>query len=161
MPIQRCGASTWCRTRWRIDRHERHPSRRDRRRDLDSMAKRCRAVRGVSTRWCGGHLEGAGCVRREPGSNRGTAWPLAAGFRKPGRASDTACGFAGAIKVGRVLASHYSVNFLSPAIGERFVARAEVIKAGKRQHLRSLPGLHYSQSMPKAGRNWSRPGRPS
>ncbi len=46
---------------------------------------------------------------------------------------DTACGFAGAIKVGRVLASHYSVNFLSPAVGERFVARAEVLKPGRRQ----------------------------
>ncbi len=46
---------------------------------------------------------------------------------------DTACGFAASIKVGRVLASHFSVNFLSPAVGVRFIARAQVVKAGKRQ----------------------------
>ena len=46
---------------------------------------------------------------------------------------DTACGFAAASVVGRVLASHYSVNCLRPAIGERFVARARVVKPGKTQ----------------------------
>lgn len=46
---------------------------------------------------------------------------------------DTACGFAAATMVGRVLASHYSVNCLRPAVGERFVARARVIKPGKTQ----------------------------
>jgi uncharacterized protein (TIGR00369 family) len=44
---------------------------------------------------------------------------------------DTACGFAGATIVGRVLASHYAVNCLRPAVGERFVARAWVVKPGK------------------------------
>lgn len=46
---------------------------------------------------------------------------------------DTACGFAAATVVGRVLASHYSVNCLRPAVGERFVARARVVKSGKSQ----------------------------
>ena len=46
---------------------------------------------------------------------------------------DTACGFAAATLVGRVLASHYSVNCLRPAIGETFIARAKVVKAGKTQ----------------------------
>ena len=46
---------------------------------------------------------------------------------------DTACGFAAATVVGRVLASHCSVNFLRPATGERFVARARVVKPGKSQ----------------------------
>lgn len=46
---------------------------------------------------------------------------------------DTACGFAAATLVGRVLASHYSVNCLRPAVGERFVARARVVKPGKTQ----------------------------
>lgn len=46
---------------------------------------------------------------------------------------DTACGFAAASLVGRVLASHYSVNCLRPAVGERFVARARVVKPGKTQ----------------------------
>ena len=34
---------------------------------------------------------------------------------------------------GRVLASHYSVNCLRPAVGHRFIARARVIKPGKSQ----------------------------
>jgi uncharacterized protein (TIGR00369 family) len=46
---------------------------------------------------------------------------------------DTACGFAAATVSGRVLASHYSVNCLRPAVGERFIARARVVKPGKSQ----------------------------
>jgi uncharacterized protein (TIGR00369 family) len=46
---------------------------------------------------------------------------------------DTACGFAAATLVGPVLASHYSVNCLRPAVGESFLARARVIKPGKSQ----------------------------
>ena len=46
---------------------------------------------------------------------------------------DTACGFAAATLTGRVLASHYSVNCLRPAVGHRFIARAKVVKAGRSQ----------------------------
>lgn len=46
---------------------------------------------------------------------------------------DTACGFAAVTMVGRVLASHFSVNFLRPAVGERFIARARVVKPGRVQ----------------------------
>lgn len=46
---------------------------------------------------------------------------------------DTACGFAAETVVGRILASHCSVNFLRPATGERFIARARVVKPGKSQ----------------------------
>ena len=47
---------------------------------------------------------------------------------------DAVCGFAVlAVTGGRALASNYSVNCLSPAIGDAFVARGRVIKAGKRQ----------------------------
>lgn len=47
---------------------------------------------------------------------------------------DTACGFAAATLVGpRLLAAHYSVNCLRPASGQRFVARARVVKPGKQQ----------------------------
>jgi uncharacterized protein (TIGR00369 family) len=46
---------------------------------------------------------------------------------------DTACGFAAATISGRVLASTFTVNCLRPAVGERFVARARVIKPGKKQ----------------------------
>lgn len=46
---------------------------------------------------------------------------------------DTACGFAAATLAGRVLASHYAVNCLRPAVGERFIARARVVKPGRTQ----------------------------
>lgn len=46
---------------------------------------------------------------------------------------DTACGFAAYTVVGNVLASHFSVNCLATAAGDSFVARARVVKAGRRQ----------------------------
>lgn len=46
---------------------------------------------------------------------------------------DTACGFAAYSRVGNVLASHFSVNCLAPAIGELFIARARIVKAGRKQ----------------------------
>lgn len=46
---------------------------------------------------------------------------------------DTVCGFAAYTKAGWVMASHYSVNCLSPAVGHSFVAHGHVIRAGKRQ----------------------------
>lgn len=46
---------------------------------------------------------------------------------------DTACGFAAYTQVGNVLASHFSVNCLAPATGEVFIARARIVKAGRRQ----------------------------
>lgn len=46
---------------------------------------------------------------------------------------DTACGFAAATVSGRVLASHFSVNCMAPAIGRHFVARGRVVKAGRKQ----------------------------
>ncbi|MEY4563612.1 MAG: hypothetical protein RLZZ618_2889 [Pseudomonadota bacterium] len=46
---------------------------------------------------------------------------------------DTACGFAGGTVSGRLLASHFSVNCLAPAVGRRFIARGRVIKAGRKQ----------------------------
>lgn len=46
---------------------------------------------------------------------------------------DTACGFAAATVAGPVLASHFPVNCLAPAVGEAFVARGFLVRAGKRQ----------------------------
>jgi uncharacterized protein (TIGR00369 family) len=46
---------------------------------------------------------------------------------------DTACGFAAFTVAGRVLASHYSVSCLAPAVGDAFVARGRVVQAGRRQ----------------------------
>ena len=86
--------------------------------------------------WCGievisaepGRVEIAMPWRPEAGQYSGF---LHAGL--VGALIDTACGFAAATMVGRVLASHYSVNCLRPAVGERFVARARVVKPGKSQ----------------------------
>lgn len=47
---------------------------------------------------------------------------------------DTACGFAAVtVSGGNVTASHCAVNFLAPAQGQVFTARARVAKAGRRQ----------------------------
>jgi uncharacterized protein (TIGR00369 family) len=47
---------------------------------------------------------------------------------------DTACGFAAATVAGpKVLASTFTVNCLRPAVGEKFIAKGLVIKAGKNQ----------------------------
>lgn len=87
-------------------------------------------------RWCGievlradaGSVEIAMPWRAEVGQYAGF---LHAGL--VGALIDTACGFAAATMVGRVLASHFSVSCLRPAVGERFIARARVVKPGKQQ----------------------------
>lgn len=87
-------------------------------------------------RWCGIEVLAA-----EPGSAT-IAMPWRqeagqyAGFLHAGLVGaliDTACGFAAATLAGRVLASHYAVNCLRPAVGHRFVARARVVKPGRNQ----------------------------
>lgn len=98
-------------------------------------------LRGINAtaafnRWCGievlsaseGHAEIGIAWRDELGQYAGF---LHAGI--VGTLIDTACGFAAATMVGRVLASHYAVNCLRPAVGERFVARARVVKPGRTQ----------------------------
>jgi uncharacterized protein (TIGR00369 family) len=87
-------------------------------------------------RWCGIEVDSAaeGKVqismpwRGEAGQYSGF---LHAGLI--GALIDTACGFAAATVAGRVLASHYSVNCLRPAVGDRFIARARVVKPGRTQ----------------------------
>ena len=100
--------------------------------------ERIRAINASAAfnRWCG--LE---VLDAQPGSAT-IAMPWRdeagqyAGFLHAGLIGaliDTACGFAAATLVGRVLASHYAVNCLRPAVGRRFVARARVVKPGKSQ----------------------------
>ncbi|MCH8489139.1 MAG: PaaI family thioesterase [Oceanicaulis sp.] len=47
--------------------------------------------------------------------------------------ADNAAAYAAATVVGDVLSAQYSINFLSPGVGEAFRARARVVKTGKRQ----------------------------
>ena len=46
---------------------------------------------------------------------------------------DTACGFAASTLVGRVTASHFSMNCLRPAVGRCFVAKGVTLQAGRKQ----------------------------
>jgi uncharacterized protein (TIGR00369 family) len=46
---------------------------------------------------------------------------------------DTVCGYAAATLAGPVVTSHCAVDFYAPATGDRVVARARVVKAGRRQ----------------------------
>ncbi len=104
----------------------------------DALLARIRAINALAAfnRWCGIEVVSAGAGevaiampwRGEAGQYAGF---LHAGLQ--GALVDTACGFAAATLVGRVLASHYSVNCLRPATGERFVARARVVKPGRTQ----------------------------
>jgi uncharacterized protein (TIGR00369 family) len=58
---------------------------------------------------------------------------------------DTACGYAAATLVGmNLLASHYSVNCLRPAVGERFEAQARVVKPGRSQVFTSCELFAFS-----------------
>jgi uncharacterized protein (TIGR00369 family) len=103
---------------------------------LTNPVERLREINRMAAfnRWCGievvsakpGEAEIAMPWRQEVGQYAGF---LHAGL--VGALIDTACGFAAATMVGRVLASHYSVNCLRPAVGERFVARARVVKQGQ------------------------------
>jgi uncharacterized protein (TIGR00369 family) len=99
------------------------------------------AIRAINdtaafNRWCGIEVLGAAEGRAEIAMPWRTEVGQYAGFLHAGLVGaliDTACGFAAATMVGRVLASHFAVNCLRPAVGTRFVARARVVKAGKTQ----------------------------
>ena len=98
-------------------------------------------------RWCGlevvsavpGAVEIAMPWRKEVGQY--------AGFLHAGLVAtlvDTACGYAAATLAGpSVLAAHFSVNCLRPAVGERFMARAKVVKSGKTQIFTSCELFAY------------------
>ena len=50
-----------------------------------------------------------------------------------GMMADNACAWAAASVAGDVVTSNYTLNFLSPAKGDRLRAHGQVIRAGKRQ----------------------------
>ena len=115
--------------------------------------------RAAFNRWCGfevqsaaaGEVELALPWRSELGQYNGF---LHAGV--VGALIDTACGFAAATQLGaRVLASHFAVNCLRPAVGERFVAKARVVRAGK-QHCSRTASCTRSRT---GRRSWWPPAR--
>ena len=88
-------------------------------------------------RWCGFEVQHAA-----PGEcELAMAWKPEAGQYSGflhagvvGALIDTACGYAAATQLGaRLMASHFAVNCIRPAVGERFVAKARVVRAGKQQ----------------------------
>lgn len=88
-------------------------------------------------RWAGFEVTHAGDGQAELRMNwRAEDMGQYAGFLHAGMIAallDTVSGYAAATQAGRVLASHFSVNCISPAIGQAFVARGRVIKAGRKQ----------------------------
>lgn len=47
--------------------------------------------------------------------------------------ADNVCAYAAATTVGDVLTAQFQVNYVSPGVGDAFIARGQVVKAGKRQ----------------------------
>lgn len=87
-------------------------------------------------RWAGFEITEATSGRVELALSWREDFGQYAGFLHAGMTGaliDTACGYAAATMCGAVLASHYSVNMIAPAIGQRFLARARIIKPGRRQ----------------------------
>ena len=88
-------------------------------------------------RWCGLEVKSASKGQVELALPWRDEFGQYSGFLHAGLIGtliDTACGFAAVTVVGPgVLAAHFSVNCLRPAQGERFIARARVVRAGKTQ----------------------------
>lgn len=108
---------------------------------MDASTEPLALLRGINAsaafnRWCGIEVLSASSGQAEIAIAWRPDLGQYAGFLHAGLVGalvDTACGFAAATVAGRVLASHYSVNCLRPAVGERFIARARVVKPGRTQ----------------------------
>ena len=66
--------------------------------------------------------------------------------------ADSACGFAAYSLMpagARVLTVEYKINFMAPAVGERFVATGQVIKAGRTLTVCQGEVVAYLEGQPK------------
>jgi uncharacterized protein (TIGR00369 family) len=69
---------------------------------------------------------------------------------------DTACGFAAGTVAGpNLLAANFSVNCLRPAVGQKFIARAQVVKQGKAQVFTSCDLFAVDAEGEKTGGQWA------
>jgi uncharacterized protein (TIGR00369 family) len=88
-------------------------------------------------RWCGFEVQHAAPGEVELAMPWRAEMGQYAGFLHAGVVAaliDTACGYAAATQLGaRLLAAHFAINCIRPAVGERFVAKARVVRAGKQQ----------------------------
>ena len=107
--------------------------------DVHDLHTQLRAINqsAAFNRWCGLEVVSASAGLVELGMPWRVEFGQYSGFLHAGLIGaliDTACGFAAATVVGpHVLGAHFSVNCLRPAQGERFIARAKVVRAGKTQ----------------------------
>lgn len=107
--------------------------------DLQDLQAQLRAINqsAAFNRWCGLDVKSASAGQVELIMSWRAEFGQYSGFLHAGLIGaliDTACGFAAATVAGPgVLAAHFSVNCLRPALGEQFIARARVVKAGKTQ----------------------------
>lgn len=106
--------------------------------DLDLLARLRDINRAAAfNRWCGLDVRSASAGLVELALPWRAEFGQYTGFLHAGMIGaliDTACGFAAVTVAGpRVLAAHFSVNCLRPGQGERFVARARVVKSGRSQ----------------------------
>jgi uncharacterized protein (TIGR00369 family) len=97
-----------------------------------------RAINGTAAfnRWAGFEVESAEGGEAVLALRWREEFGQYAGFLHAGMVGamiDTACGYAAATVAGRVLAANCQVSFFAPAVGDRFLARARVVKAGRRQ----------------------------
>ena len=105
---------------------------------MTALLDQLRAVSAASgfDRWAGFDLLGAGDGAAELAVAARPELLQQGGFLHAGVLGaliDRSCGFAAASVAGAVLVSQYQVRCYRPAVGERFVARAHVARAGKRQ----------------------------
>jgi uncharacterized protein (TIGR00369 family) len=106
--------------------------------DVDTLLAQMRAVNAASpfNAWAGFELVSAANGKAELVVTSRPELLQHAGFLHAGVVGaliDTACGFAAASISGNVVTSQYQVRCYRPAVGAKFIARANVVRSGKRQ----------------------------
>jgi uncharacterized protein (TIGR00369 family) len=105
----------------------RRPTLEDFRR-IDLRAKYPQLIGAELTACADGHAEVALPWREDLGQHNGFLHGALVGFL-----ADYACAWAAGSIAGDVVTASYTLNFVAPGIGERFVGRGDVVKASKRQ----------------------------
>lgn len=104
----------------------------------DALLRRLQEINASAAfnRWAGFEVSGAAEGYTELTLRWREDFGQYAGFLHAGMIGaliDTACGYAAVTLCGPVLASHFNVSCLAPAVGERFLAIGRVTRAGRKQ----------------------------
>jgi uncharacterized protein (TIGR00369 family) len=97
-------------------------------RRMDLRAKFTQLIGAELTACADGHAEVTLPWRDDLGQHNGFLYGALVGFL-----ADYACAWAAGSIAGDVVTASYTLNFVAPGIGERFVGRGDVVKASKRQ----------------------------